>query len=113
MTDIDLNDSGKRKLFEAAVKEALRIVREAKRIVPVDTGRLRSSITAVDSEGLLAASGPGAPDSPSTNFTVRVGTNVRYARFVEFGTEDMEAQPYLRPAIREVLGEFPSFGGSR
>ena len=31
-----------------------------------------------------------------------VGTNVEYAAFVEFGTSKMKAQPYLRPAARQV-----------
>lgn len=32
-----------------------------------------------------------------------VGTNVEYAVYVEFGTSRMEAQPYLRPATKEVV----------
>jgi HK97 gp10 family phage protein len=32
-------------------------------------------------------------------FVARVGTNVRYAPFLEFGTSRMEARPYLRPAL--------------
>jgi len=32
-----------------------------------------------------------------------VGTSVEYAAFVEFGTSKMQAQPYLRPAVREVF----------
>jgi hypothetical protein len=32
-----------------------------------------------------------------------VGTNVEYAVYVEFGTRYMEAQPYLREAVREVM----------
>lgn len=31
-----------------------------------------------------------------------VGTNVEYAAYVEFGTSKMSAQPYLRPAARQV-----------
>lgn len=31
-----------------------------------------------------------------------VGTNVEYAAYVEFGTSQMEAQPYLFPAARKV-----------
>lgn len=32
-----------------------------------------------------------------------VGTSVEYAAYVEFGTSKMKAQPYLRPAVREVF----------
>lgn len=40
--------------------------------------------------------------SHQTNFqeaSVKVGTNVEYAPYVEFGTSRQKAQPYLRPAI--------------
>lgn len=36
-----------------------------------------------------------------------VGTNVEYAVYQEFGTSKMAAQPYLRPAVREVEREIP------
>jgi HK97 gp10 family phage protein len=49
--------------------------------VPVDTGRLRDSITA----------GPTG-----------VSTDVEYAPFVEYGTSDTTAQPFLRPAADTV-----------
>jgi hypothetical protein len=32
----------------------------------------------------------------------RVGTDVEYSIYVEFGTSKMAAQPYLRPAIEEA-----------
>lgn len=35
----------------------------------------------------------------------RVGTNVEYAIFVEYGTSRNQAQPYLRPAVEEVLSD--------
>ncbi len=36
--------------------------------------------------------------------TVKVGTNVEYAPFVEFGTVFRRAKPYLRPAFDEEKG---------
>lgn len=36
-----------------------------------------------------------------------VGTNVKYSIFVEYGTSRMAAQPYFRPAIREIEREIP------
>jgi len=48
------------------------------------TGRLRSSITH-EVEGT----------------TGRVGTNVKYALFLELGTERMAPRPYLRPALHK------------
>lgn len=54
----------------------------AKRRVPVDTGRLKSSILR----------------TPKTDFFVTVGTNVEYAQYVEYGTSKNRKQPFLFPA---------------
>lgn len=63
-------------------KTAYKIERDAKSICPVDTGRLKGSITT--NTGHLEA---------------EVGTNVEYAKFVEFGTRYQSAQPYLIPSF--------------
>ena len=69
-------------------KACLMVVRDAKKLCPVDTGRLRASITH-EIEGT----------------TGRVGSNVEYARAVELGSEDpaynRRPQPYLRPALHK------------
>lgn len=68
------------------LRRTIRVETAAKRLCPVDTGRLRSSIThevAVDLDGLVA----------------RIGTNVEYAPYVEFGTSRATAQPFLVPAL--------------
>jgi len=85
-----LTDSGRKKIATELEKKAIKVVRASKRNAPVDTGRLRSSITydMIELPGQL----PKAI----------VGTNVSYAPFVEFGTEDMDAQPYLRPALNRL-----------
>lgn len=75
---------------EAARREllssGLRVVAGAKRRAPVDTGRLRNSITfEVTADGDV----------------VRVGTNLEYAAFQEFGTRKMPARPFLFPAFEE------------
>lgn len=103
----ELSDEDRRKLKQELVKVGLRTMREAKRNCPVDTGRLRSSITVADSEGIIQDIGSDAfagdeVDAPGDKFVVRVGSNVSYAAFVEFGTENMPAQPFLRPARNEV-----------
>ena len=70
---------------------ALQVVNRAKILCPVDTGRLRDSITwELGVMGLLPVA--------------RVGTNVEYARYVELGTRYMAAQPFLRPAIASLVG---------
>lgn len=59
------------------------VERTAESLAPVDTGRLRDSIR---SEG------------------GRVYTDVEYAGFVEYGTSDTPAQPFMRPAADTVDG---------
>jgi len=70
------------------LKACLMVERDAKKLCPVDTGRLRSSITH-EIEGT----------------TGKVGSNVEYAKAVEIGSEDPEfkraPQPYLRPALHK------------
>lgn len=63
----------------------------AKRYCPVDTGRLRNSIT------------HGADMSDTTAY---IGTNVEYAAYVEYGTSKTPAQPYLKPAVNDNQAEY-------
>lgn len=67
-------------------KVGLEVEAKAKQLAPVRTGRLRSSIHTTQKNPKL----------------VLVGSNVRYAPFVEFGTVKTPAQPYLRPALQAV-----------
>ena len=62
----------------------------ARRFAPVDTGRLRSSILVV-------------PGRDSRGYYVEVGTRVAYAPYVEYGTRHSGAQPFLRPALLQVV----------
>ena len=78
----------KKQAIRIAVRdEALNIERTAKEFVPVDTGRLKTSIQ-TDLTALLAG----------LTFSAIVGSPVKYAPFVEFGTRKMTSQPYLYPA---------------
>lgn len=83
----DNTDEVKRALQSAMAKalEEIGLTAEgyAKKACPVDTGRLRNSITHAVVEGEKA---------------VYIGTNVEYAPYVELGTSRQEAQPFLRPA---------------
>jgi hypothetical protein len=78
----------------------------------VDTGRLRSSISfnwtgsgkgRGDTEaGSGKQDGVGQPPSEgSDTFTVVVGTNVVYGRYLELGTNKMLPRPYLRPILEK------------
>lgn len=61
----------------------------AKRLCPVDTGRLRNSISHAV-EGDFAY----------------IGTNVEYAPYVEMGTVYTDPRPYLKPAVVDHLDEY-------
>lgn len=63
----------------------------AKLKCPVDTGRLRNSITHATVKREKA---------------VYIGTNVEYAPYVEMGTVKQKAQPYLAPAVTEHVPEY-------
>lgn len=70
-------------------KLAVLVETGAKTRCPVDTGRLRSSITwRLESSPLTAI----------------VGTNVSYAIFVHEGTRYMPGRPFLTDALRAVAG---------
>lgn len=68
---------------EALLELMLSIEGHAKRLAPVDTGRLRASITT-------------EPKRPADRIMVRDG--VKYGIHQEFGTVNMAASPFLRPA---------------
>lgn len=73
----------------ALTRYSARVVADAKRLAPVDTGRLRNSI------GTTAAGESGMLGSQS----VSVVATAPYAGFVEFGTSRNPPQPYMRPAV--------------
>jgi hypothetical protein len=65
----------------------------AKRRTPVDTGRLRASITTALFK---------VPYDPY--LACRVGTDVEYAPYVHEGTRYVTGRPFLEDALREVVG---------
>jgi hypothetical protein len=70
----------------------LKVHNDAKRLCPVDKGRLRSSIQ-------VTRPVPRGADQ----LVVRVGTNVRYALFVHNGTRYLRGRPFLSTALaREI-----------
>jgi HK97 gp10 family phage protein len=89
----------------------------AKRLVRVDTGRLRASISvnwtgsglgngAVEDK---AKKSDGVKEPKDKGFTVVIGTRVEYAVYQELGTKKMSAQPYLRPGFFYALEKLPGF----
>lgn len=83
------NSASVKAQYSAAKKRSLEVIGltaegYAKKACPVDTGRLRNSITHETDED-----------------AAYIGTNVEYAPPVEFGTIHQSAQPFLRPAATE------------
>jgi HK97 gp10 family phage protein len=93
-------DKAKKSIHAASIDAAQKVLLyaegQAKKDCPVDTGRLRSSIT------------HGITDIKGDVIIGQVGTNVEYAEHVEFGTSKMQAQPYLRPAVDKALNKAPA-----
>ena len=98
---IDWNGAEAMKGFDLAVQQALTesaILVEGKAVskAPVDTSRLKQSITRI-------------VDKTSAY----VGTNVEYAPYVEFGTRRQKAQPYLRLALSSSISAIKGFFAKR
>ena len=85
--------------------------------VPVDTGLLRNSITfAVSGEGVHQSkyradsgdkSGSYKGKAPNDKVpAVYIGTNVEYAKYVQFGTSTMKARDFLMAPLRANLGHY-------
>lgn len=83
------------KAVDAGVQQtAEAIAQEAQRLVPVDTGALRTSIE------VFGAGGSGAR-------TVEAGQGLDYAAFVEYGTAKAPAQPFMTPAAARHRADLP------
>lgn len=62
-------------------------------LAPVDTGRLRNSIT---------------HETHAEEESVYVGTNVEYGKYQEYGTSKMKPHPFLKPGIMNNLETYKS-----
>lgn len=78
-----------RKIALALDKVGFKAEDHVKALAPVDTGRLRASITHLVDDR-----------------SVTIGTNVEYAKYQEFGTSKMKAQPFLKPGIMNNMEQF-------
>lgn len=85
--NINLDTADIEEMIQKELEEsAYEIEKESKRLCPVDTGNLRSSIEATISD-----------------LEVDVGTDCEYAGFVHDGTYRMAARPFLDTAADTVL----------
>ena len=95
----------------ALLAAALVPMNAAKRDAPYLPGNLRRSIHVGGyGDGLEGGTTGTNIGRSSQKHTVSVGTNVVYARIIEYGGPGRAAKPYLRPALdnnkREIRQEF-------
>lgn len=97
MSDVEFDDAQWSRDISAAGpagdfmrRLALQVETAAKRLAPVDTGRLRSSIT-------HGVSGNG------DTLRADIYSDVNYAIYQELGTRYQSGKPYLRPALAQVV----------
>lgn len=91
-----------KKLLDGKKKEILEeagrfVSGEAKLRAPVDTGKLRDSLT----------------EQMNGQDQVDIGTVVEYSDYVELGTSRQDAQPYLLPAFEENIEAIKSIMRTR
>lgn len=100
-------DTFKQQCNEATEATVYAVERRAQQNVPADTGTLRQHIASSFSKrtgfgkvgikpGRVAIAGRGG--SALTRHGARVLEPKKYAHFVEFGTSNMAAQPFMLPA---------------
>lgn len=103
VTRVDIDEANIRKLLKSEpvrafmLKKGLQVEVRAKRLCPVDTGRLRASITS-------------ALEEDGDTIKAVIGTDVEYAPYVEFGTVRMVAKPFLLPALMSIISTGDSVG---
>lgn len=95
---------------KALTEIGMQVENYATLLCPVDTGRLRGSITFAtatnqDSTREPAESTDGVQETPDENSVV-IGTNVEYAAYVEMGTSKSSPQPFLEPAVTGHVDEY-------
>lgn len=129
-----IKDALEEQLEQALTAIGIAAETHAKENCPVDTGRLRNSITfalagqganspiyranfaryktktgktAIRRKGLKSYTYKGkAPNVGGNEHAVYIGTNVEYGQFIEFGTSRMKARPFLRPAVANHTEEY-------
>ena len=81
-----LDNAIKQEVEKEMNKALLPVKVEAISIAPFDTGALSRSITI-------------RTEITDTSIIGKVGAYIHYAKYLEFGTSKMEAQPFLKPAF--------------
>jgi len=104
---------------QAVAKLAFDVEAAAKQNVAVDTGALKSSISAITADGsdydantavaqgLNPAAQIAPAPVPSSDLEAFVVAPMEYAAYVEYGTIHMAAQPFLTPALEAIDPDLP------
>lgn len=95
---------------EALTRSAFRVQRHAKRSIQdsppdSDTGRSKPGNPPKTDTGRLVNSIFVDIDVSAKKCVARVGTNVAYGRYLEFGTQSIEPRPWLQPAMEATKRE--------
>lgn len=89
-----LPDRIQKRVLSGALRAGGRIMqKDAKARVPVKTGKLKKSIKVMSGK-----SNPNAPIGVA-NAVVFVGVQAAHGHLIEFGTKNVTAKPFLRPAF--------------
>lgn len=100
-----LPEAAKAEIRKALAAQADEVIDMMKRLVPVDEGDLRDSIAwrwgRTAPKGSVAVGRVAAGTRSELSITIFAGGNQAFwARYVEFGTRKMRAQPFFFPAWR-------------
>ena len=100
---------GQKAIGKTIVELALQVEGQAKLLAPIDTGLLAGSITVQMREFFTAPETPATQSdtikAPREKNEAHIGTAVFYGPYIEFGTINMDAQPFLRPALDLAKGK--------
>ena len=111
MTSVNFNiqavlGKNKKHLQERLVLVGAMLETEAKSRTPIDTGRAVDSIiwATYNKSGKMGSDAKKNDDisRPSEELTVKVGSNVDYFKYIEFGTKIMRRSAPLRTALIAV-----------
>jgi len=103
MADNNYDKAINKAMQRLLIKAGIIIEGDAITKVPIDTGRLRGSITYATKGKRSRVRDRAKPSDaipiPSQDNEVHIGTNVEYAQHVEYGTVRSAKQPFMRPAL--------------
>jgi HK97 gp10 family phage protein len=100
----DVTPKQARNIARSTVHAIAGVVRnQVRRHAPVDTGKLKKSIVTIRRRG--------TPSTVQSDVVIMHGKGQKfdafYWHFVEFGTVDLPAQPFITPAVEEIGPQIP------